>query len=102
MWLKGTFLYVRLAQNPKYYGLECTASEDEIDQKLEHICARDINLLQETGLISLGPRLACTEFGDAMARYYVKFHTMKTFLDLRARATLSEIVRHVESVTSAR
>lgn len=92
MWLKGTFLYVRLAQNPRYYGLECDASESEIEQKLEHICARDIKLLQDTGLVSFGEHLKCTEYGDAMARYYVKFETMKIFLALKTQATVPEIV----------
>ena len=34
----------------------------------------------------------CTEFGDAMARYYVKFETMKVLLSLEPKSKLSEIV----------
>jgi ATP-dependent DNA helicase HFM1/MER3 len=34
----------------------------------------------------------CTEFGHAMARYYVHFETMKVFMGLQHKSTLSEIV----------
>ena len=83
---------MRLTQNPNYYGLDCDASEADTDEKLEDICARDIGFLQEARLVSDGQRLRCTEYGDAMARYYVKFETMKNFLTLKPQAKMSEIV----------
>ena len=91
-WLAGTFLYVRLKQNPKHYKLDGDTRSSSLEERLEIICARDIQLLQETELISMEGRLKSTHFGDAMARYYVKFETMKVFLSLQQKAKISEIV----------
>lgn len=63
-----------------------------LDDSIEQICDRDIGLLQETTLVSLGQQLKATAFGEAMARYYVKFGTMKDILSLPPRAKMSEMV----------
>ena len=92
-WLKGTFLYTRLSQNPDHYRLDGDASGLNLEDRIERICERDISLLQDTNLVSLHGRLKSTEFGDAMARCYIKFETMKHILSLEPGAKLSEIVR---------
>jgi ATP-dependent DNA helicase HFM1/MER3 len=96
-WLSGTFLYVRLKQNPKYYRLNGDTHVQDVDEQLEEICSRDIALLQEQDLVSKERQLRTTEFGDAMARYYVKFETAKAFLQLERKAKLSEIVSFATS-----
>ena len=37
-------------------------------------------------------KIKCTEFGDAMARYYIRFGTMKVLLSLESKSKMSEIV----------
>lgn len=91
-WLAGTFLFVRLRRNPTYYKLREGASQEDEDELLHQICEKDICLLQECGLVGT-ESLRSTEFGDAMARYYIRFETMKILLSLKPRATLSQIVR---------
>ncbi|PSN73512.1 P-loop containing nucleoside triphosphate hydrolase protein [Corynespora cassiicola Philippines] len=91
-WLMGTFLYVRLKQNPSYYKLECTTSDQSVDDQIEDICSRDIELLQNTGLVGQNENLRCTEFGHAMARYYIQFETMRLFMGLKPKASISEIL----------
>jgi ATP-dependent DNA helicase HFM1/MER3 len=91
-WLTGTFLYVRLQQNPAYYKLEGSRSGQSIREQVDDICFRDITLLKEHSLASGDECIRCTEFGHAMARYYVQFETMKMFMSLQPRSTLSEIV----------
>ena len=91
-WLTSTFLYVRLAQNPDNYKLDMDVSANSLDEKIEQMCKRDIKLLQETELLTSESRLKCTEPGDAMARYYVNFKTMKVILGLPPKAKMSEIV----------
>jgi ATP-dependent DNA helicase HFM1/MER3 len=91
-WLAGTFLFVRLKQNPDHYKLEGASSGQDIDQLLDEICSRDIDLLHRTNLVAGGEALKCTEFGHAMARYYVQFETMKAFMALPPKAKISEIV----------
>ncbi|PPJ50360.1 hypothetical protein CBER1_05924 [Cercospora berteroae] len=94
-WLTGTFLYVRLKENPEHYQLEGLAQGRTLDERLEHICTKAIALLQEHDLVHGTIKLECTEFGDSMARYYIQFDTMKQFLALRPRAKISEILSTV-------
>jgi ATP-dependent DNA helicase HFM1/MER3 len=91
-WLASTFLFVRLRRNPTYYQLKENIQSSSEDELLERICEKDINLLRESNLISKQGRLKSTEFGDAMARYYVKFNTMKLIMALPPKAQPSEIV----------
>jgi ATP-dependent DNA helicase HFM1/MER3 len=91
-WLRGTFLYVRLQQNPEYYKLEGARSGQNIEEQVDDICFRDISLLREHNLVSGQEYFRCTEFGHAMARYYVHFETMKIFTGLQAKSSPSEIV----------
>ncbi|KAL8710415.1 MAG: hypothetical protein Q9220_005016 [cf. Caloplaca sp. 1 TL-2023] len=92
-WLAGTFLYVRLGQNPAHYKLDGDATNLGLDDRIERICRRDIDLLVDAQLvIESGGRLKCTEFGDAMARYYVNFETMKGLLSLDPQAKMSDIL----------
>lgn len=90
-WLAGTFLFIRLRRNPTHYKLKEGASAHDEDEMLWQICEKDIKLLQETGLVSM-EQLRSTQFGDAMARYYVRFETMKGLLSLKPKATISQIV----------
>ena len=91
-WLASTFLRVRLQKNPAHYQLkDCVDFRDE-SEVLQEICEKDISLLTSAQLVHDDGRLKCTEFGDAMARCYVKFETMKTFLAMPPKAKMSEIV----------
>ncbi|GLA79446.1 ATP-dependent DNA helicase MER3 [Aspergillus tubingensis] len=94
-WLAGTFFFVRMRRNPTYYRLKEDADKEDEEDMLRQICQRDIKLLQDCGLVS-ADSLKSTKFGDAMARYYVRFETMKTLLTLKPHST----VPHILSVIS--
>ncbi|KAF2130634.1 hypothetical protein P153DRAFT_288291 [Dothidotthia symphoricarpi CBS 119687] len=94
-WLTGTFLYVRLKQNPEHYKLQGARSGQDIEEQVDDICYRDISLLREYQLLDGDEYFRCTEFGHAMARYYVRFETMKIFMGLEKKASLSEILSAV-------
>lgn len=91
-WLSGTFLYVRLKENPEHYRIDGDASGRNLDERLENICSKAIVLLEEHDLVQKAPKLRCTEFGDAMARYYIRFDTMKNLICLPPQAKTSEIL----------
>ncbi|KAI1613005.1 nucleotide-sugar transporter-domain-containing protein [Exophiala viscosa] len=91
-WLGSTFLSVRLRQNPAHYQLKEVVDTPGDDDLLDQLCRKDVALLTEAGLVNKEPRLTLTEFGDAMARYYVNFDTMKSFVGLPPRAKMSEIL----------
>ncbi|CAK96784.1 uncharacterized protein An08g10390, partial [Aspergillus niger] len=90
-WLAGTFFFVRMRRNPTYYRLKEDADREDEEEMLRQICQKDIKLLQDCGLVS-ADCLKSTKFGDAMARYYVRFETMKTLLTLKPHSTVSQIL----------
>ena len=94
-WLSSTFLSVRLSRNMDHYRLKEDVTSKNDSELLELICSKDVTLLQKAGLVSSDVKLSSTEFGDAMARYYVKFDTMEMLLSLPPKAMLSEIVSQV-------
>ena len=94
-WLAGTFLAVRLQRNPSHYKLGDEAQVQDLQESISQICRRDISLLEDHDIVRYDQgnnKLRCTEFGEAMSRYYVKFETMKVFLGLEPRAKISDIV----------
>jgi ATP-dependent DNA helicase HFM1/MER3 len=97
-WLSKTFLYVRIKQNPSYYKLEGARSGQHIDEQLDDICLRDLALLQGANLVADGQRFKCTDFGEAMARYYVNFETMRIIVGLQPGAQISEIVSGLHKI----
>ncbi|PWY64887.1 DEAD/DEAH box DNA helicase [Aspergillus eucalypticola CBS 122712] len=90
-WLAGTFFFVRMRRNPTYYRLKEDADKEDEEEMLRQICQKDIKLLQDCGLVS-ADSLKSTKFGDAMARYYVRFETMKTLLTLKPHSTVPQIL----------
>lgn len=92
VWLNGTFLAVRMRQNPKYYSIASVGAEGTTDQRLEQACERDINLLQKYNMVTGNDQFGCTEYGEAMSRYMVKFETMKLLLSIPPKAKTEQIV----------
>ncbi|KAK5723529.1 ATP-dependent DNA helicase MER3 [Elasticomyces elasticus] len=101
-WLSGTFLYVRLKENPDHYKLDGDTTGRNLDERLESICSNGIKALEDSDLVQSKPKLHCTEFGDAMARYYLQFETMKTILDLQPKSKISEILSAVAQASEFR
>ncbi|PGH02716.1 hypothetical protein AJ80_08813 [Polytolypa hystricis UAMH7299] len=91
-WLAGTFFFIRLRQNPSHYNLKEGADRTDEEDMLREICEKDIELLQDSSLVTNQCPLKATEFGEAMARYYIKFETMKLFLFLPPKPKMSEIL----------
>ena len=100
-WLSGTFLSVRMNQNPNYYKFDGVSPNEDADKRLRLVCERDVKLLQENQLVTEEGRFMCTEYGHAMSRYMVQFDTMKLLLSLPKHAKTEEIVRchHVQMKT---
>ncbi|KAF2643541.1 P-loop containing nucleoside triphosphate hydrolase protein [Massarina eburnea CBS 473.64] len=91
-WFASTFLYVRLKQNPTHYKLDGARSGQSVDEQLDDICFRDITLLRECELAEGEDFFRCTEFGHIMARYYIHFDSMRVFMGLQPKASISEIL----------
>ena len=94
LWLKSTFMWVRMKRNPAHYKIEGQTIVMDIDQKLDEICEKDIKKLQEAGLVSQGrdESLKCTPTGIAMATYYLKLESMKVLLTIPTAPKIPDIV----------
>ena len=97
-WLAGTFLYVRLGQNPEYYKIDGDPGDQDLSGRVESICRRDLALLKDADLILEDPNstLRATEFGHIMARYYIKYQTMRVILGLSRQPKISDIVSNID------
>ncbi|KAL4912540.1 Sec63 Brl domain-containing protein [Aspergillus aurantiobrunneus] len=100
-WLAGTFLFVRLGRNPTHYKLKEGANRDDEDEMLRQICEKEIKFLQESKLVEPNG-LKSTPFGDAMARYYIRFETMKTLLSLRPQSDMASILAAISKAEEFR
>ena len=98
-WLAGTFLYVRLRRNPEHYKLDGDTTSGDLEKRIEAICQRDLELLQNANLLSSNAKIKATELGLIMARYYIQFRTMETLLALGPRSKISDIVSLSDAVT---
>ncbi|KAJ5823570.1 Nucleotide-sugar transporter [Penicillium robsamsonii] len=94
-WLAGTFLFVRLRRNPTHYKLKEGANQQDEDALLRQICEKDIELLRKCGLVE-AESLCSTRLGEAMARYYIHFETMKVLVSLKPKASLNVIAQAEE------
>lgn len=92
-WLRSTFLYVRLKRNPAHYKFDQRRGPESTDKDLGEICETNIDLLHQAGLVlKHESRLKCSELGNAMTRYYIKFMTMQTILGLEEKASVSHVL----------
>ena len=91
-WLAGTFLKVRLEDNPTHYQIDGDTPGRDLGARLEQICEKAISELRRLELIEHGPLFKSTEYGDAMARYYMNIATMESILSLPRKPKMSETV----------
>ncbi|KAF7909318.1 uncharacterized protein EAF01_003036 [Botrytis porri] len=95
VWLAGTFLSVRMRQNPKYYTFSGIIPSRDADEQLELVCERDIKLLQEYELVTKEENFSCTDYGAAMSRYMVQFETMKLLLSIPCQSKTEVILNTI-------
>lgn len=91
-WLAGTFLKVRLEDNPTHYQISGDTRGRDLGARLEQICENAVSELSRLALIEHGPSFKSTEYGDAMARYYMNLATMESILALPRKPKISELV----------
>ncbi|KAI0518035.1 hypothetical protein F5B22DRAFT_635525 [Xylaria bambusicola] len=91
-WIGGTFLSVRVRQSPSLYNLQGVQSAAGADEQMEEWCERDVKLLQDNGLVTQQIPLKCTEYGQAMSRYMIKFDTMRLLLSIPRAAGVGEML----------
>lgn len=116
-WLRGTFLYVRIKQNPQHYsdvvdnGLDDdtedgddTYSADGRDRtvvqrpetRLEELVSSAIEKLKKEGLVEeddTNGTLTSTSYGDMLCQYSIRFPTFLSLKNMESGATTRQLVR---------
>jgi ATP-dependent DNA helicase HFM1/MER3 len=88
-WLRGSFLYQRLQQNPNHYAIQQVGKDwkEELDEIVIQNVAQleSANLIRRT-LLDSEDSLESTEFGDIMSKVYSrqfrKFEHLSRYLEV--------------------
>ena len=61
--------------------------------RLESIFIKDLTLLKESGIVKVNDTdsFLTTEYGQVMAKYYLKFQTVKKFILLKLMASEEDV-----------
>ncbi|KAI0390225.1 hypothetical protein F5Y17DRAFT_472096 [Xylariaceae sp. FL0594] len=94
-WIGGTFLSVRVRQSPALYHLDNVQNAAGADERMEEWCERDVNLLQEHGLVTKSIPFTCTDYGQAMSKYMVQFETMQLILKIPRAASIEDMLAQI-------
>lgn len=105
-WIKNSFLYVRIQQNPRHYsGILASAGSTTyrweealtrlVDKAVEDLQGRDMVAIQEPESTPGPPELrsiAATVYGEAMSSNCLSFATMCHILDLPPKSSLETLL----------
>ncbi|KAF7322399.1 DEAD/DEAH-box DNA helicase [Mycena chlorophos] len=102
-WLRGSFLFQRVKQNPAHYALG-KSDNQSWEERVDDMVLQSIEKLRATKLINEGAEaraggekdaLASTDFGDIMSKFYIRQSTMSLILALPERPTVfNKLRRH--------
>lgn len=86
-----------MSRNIAHYKSSQKLKGGDAQEIVDNLCEEHLQELRKFYLIegAGAQNIRSTEFGDAMARYYVLFETMTQFMGLQKKAKLSEIVSHI-------
>jgi len=94
-WIKCSYLYIRIKKNPENYGIKRGTPRDLLEKQIKDICVEKIRELVEYGLIWTDERaflLQPLEPGKLMAKFYLKFDTMKLLVKASACCSLEDLL----------
>ncbi|KAI1322729.1 P-loop containing nucleoside triphosphate hydrolase protein [Xylariaceae sp. FL0255] len=96
-WINSTFLNVRIRQSPSVYKQQTQefGRAANADEMMAEWCERDVQLLQDNGLVTKNTPFVCTDYGYAMSRYMIPFETMKMLISIPRAAEVEEMLRVV-------
>ncbi|KAH9060008.1 P-loop containing nucleoside triphosphate hydrolase protein [Lactarius vividus] len=91
-WLRNSFMFRRMAQNPQRYMSKEQNWKDGLNGMIMQ-CVSDLRSAELLNYVEGGAtELRSTEFGDIMSKYYMRQATMALIMNLPIKATLREMV----------
>ncbi|KAF8693034.1 hypothetical protein HU200_039208 [Digitaria exilis] len=95
-WIKCSYLYIRIKKNPENYGVK-RGTPPDLEKQIQDICVKKIHELVEYGLIWRDEEYAFLlqplEPGKLMAKFYLKFDTMKLIVKASACCSLEDLLQ---------
>lgn len=95
VWLKSTYLWVRVAKNPLHYGVASGLMPNKLEQLLQSRCLATLTELAEHGAVTIDAdtyAIAPTDVGHLMSKFYLAFATMQRFNALAATAGVEQVI----------
>ncbi|XP_021313849.1 ATP-dependent DNA helicase MER3 homolog isoform X2 [Sorghum bicolor] len=94
-WIKCSYLYTRIRKNPENYGVKRGTPQDLLEKQIQDICVQKIHELVDYGLILTDEGafvLQPLEPGRLMAKFYLKFDTMKLIVKASASCSMEDLL----------
>ncbi|KAL3847245.1 hypothetical protein ACJMK2_018167 [Sinanodonta woodiana] len=94
-WLRYTFLYIRVMQNPQFYGMPNGLSKEQIEKRLQDLCMKNLNQLTALNMTVMDEEtfdIKPTDAGRLMARYCISFETMKLFSSITGTEEIHDLI----------
>ncbi|KAJ7578472.1 Sec63 Brl domain-containing protein [Mycena floridula] len=100
-WLRKSFMFQRIQKNPKHYSVGKN-DEQTWEDRMDDLVLQSVGRLKETQLVEYNDtdpngRLASTEFGDIMTKFYLRQATMGLILALPEKPTVRDILDVISS-----
>ncbi|KAM0792521.1 hypothetical protein ACM66B_005190 [Microbotryomycetes sp. NB124-2] len=101
LWLRSTFLSVRIKKDPAYYSLSKT--DGSPGSRLDAICIDAINDLAKHGIIEQGEHhIAATAYGQMMARTFLSKATFVSIKELPPKSGMRALLETVSNASEFR
>ncbi|KAL6899412.1 hypothetical protein ACP4OV_006070 [Aristida adscensionis] len=94
-WIKCSYLCIRIKKNPENYGIKKGIPPNLLEKQIQDICVEKIHELVEYGLIWTdedGFLVQPLEPGRLMAKFYLRFDTMKLIVKASASCSLEDLL----------
>ena len=97
-WIKSTFLYIRLLQNPIYYNIKNITKKEEY---LEEICLKSLKKLNKLGFIKIenNESIIPQPLGILSSQYGIHIDTMKFFNESLIPNDLNDLLQILTSAS---
>ncbi|TFK76347.1 P-loop containing nucleoside triphosphate hydrolase protein [Pluteus cervinus] len=96
-WLRGSFLFQRIKQNPQHYSLN-KEDNQSWEERVDELVENNLTLLKDANFIEpvKGTEdLQATEYGEIMSKFYIRYGTMNTIMALSDKPSMKEILEAI-------
>ncbi|TFK30070.1 P-loop containing nucleoside triphosphate hydrolase protein [Coprinopsis marcescibilis] len=96
-WLRQSFLFQRLRQNPSYYALGDDDAQVTWQERIDNVVSKSVNQLKKNQLVQCKTgtehdSLISTEYGEIMSKFYIRQNTMVDILTSSKNASLRDLL----------